>query len=91
MQPARLLLLVLAAVAAMLLLSAPAPADAARPLRGLLQQQFPAGGGLPWSGPAYANAGRGTFSYSGLVGMPGSPSVIRPPGFFVTGSRFWGR
>lgn len=78
-QPARPLpLLLLAATAAcLLLLSMPRPAAAARSL-----SQF---WGQPWSGPAYADAGRGTFAYSGLVGMPGSPSVIRRPGFF------WGR
>jgi hypothetical protein len=73
----RLLVLLVAVLAAM---ATPVPADARR-----LRQW------VGWSGPAYADAGRGTFAYSGLVGMPGSPSVIRGPRFFVGGSRWWGK
>jgi hypothetical protein len=81
MLPAARLLAAAVLLALLLLLTAPArPAEARR----LLQ----------WSGPAYADAGRGTFAYSGISGMVGSPSVIRPPGFFVSGfgPRWgWGR
>lgn len=76
--PPLTLAFVLAVVVVVALL--PTPADARQ-----LSQFFPG-----WGGPAYADAGRGSFSYSGLVGMPGSPSVVRPPGFFVPGGWGWG-
>jgi len=87
----RLALLVLAAALVVVLISLPVAAAAAAgtspAARKLLQW------GPNWGGPAYADVGRGTFAYSGLVGMPGSPSVIRRPGFFVSGGwgQGWGR